>query len=47
MYFGIYGERWLRERKDVMRLYLNEYWSRPKENEKPMSAKDIENNCYW
>lgn len=47
MYFGIYGERWLRERKDVMRLYLNEHWSRPNENEKPASSKEIENNCYW
>ncbi len=47
MYFGIYGERWLRERKDIMRLYLNEYWTRPKETEKPTGYKDIEGNCYW
>lgn len=33
MYFGIYGARWLRERNDIMRLYLNNNWSRPKETE--------------
>ena len=47
MYFGIYGERWMRERKDIMRLYLNPHWSRPKDSEKPKAAKEIENNCYW
>ena len=47
MYFGIYGKRWLKERKDVMKLYLNEHWSRPKSTEKPKSAKEIEEGCYW
>lgn len=47
MYFGIYGQRWLRERKDIMNLYMNEYWSRPKEHEKPENYKSIEGNCYW
>jgi hypothetical protein len=47
MYFGIYGARWLRERKDIMNLYMNEYWSRPKEDEKPANYKSIEGNCYW
>ena len=47
MYFGIYGNRWLTERKDAMRLYLNNYWSRPQQHEKPSGEKKIENGCYW
>ncbi len=47
MYFGIYGQRWLKERKDVIKLYLNEHWSRPKITEKPKSATEIEEGCYW
>jgi hypothetical protein len=47
MYFGIYGERWLRERKDVMNLFLNEYWTRPLDEEKPAGHEQIEGNCYW
>lgn len=47
MYFGIYGERWMREHPDVLRAYMNQHWSRPKENEKPNNYKQIENNCYW
>tara|TARA_B110000483_G_scaffold240497_1_gene321234 strand:- start:8229 stop:10025 length:1797 start_codon:yes stop_codon:yes gene_type:complete len=47
MYFGIYGERWMRERPDVLRAYMNDNWSRPKEHEKPDNHKNIEKNCYW
>jgi hypothetical protein len=47
MYFGVYGARWLRERPDAMRLYMNKYWSRPKEEEKPSGFKGIEDSCYW
>jgi hypothetical protein len=47
MYFGVYGERWLKERPDIMRLYMNEHWSRPKEDEKPSGFKRIEDSCYW
>lgn len=47
MYFGVYGERWLRERKDIMKLYMNEYWSRPKEEERPSNYKNIEGSSYW
>ena len=46
-YFGIYGARWIKERPDVLRLYLNKYWSRPKESEKPANYKNIEGGCYW
>ena len=47
MYFGILGQRWLKERPDVVRLYLNEHWSRPKEYEKPMGYAKVEDGCYW
>ena len=47
MYFGIYGERWMRERSDVMRMFLNEHWSRPKESERPKNFKNVEKSCYW
>jgi hypothetical protein len=47
MYFGILGARWLRERPDVVRLYLNEHWSRPKEAEKPLNYANVEDSCYW
>ena len=47
MYFGIYGMRWLRERKEVMQLYLNNYWSRPEKVEKPKGFEKVEQSCYW
>jgi len=47
MYFGVYGERWLRERKEVMRMYMNKYWSRPKELEKPKGFEKVEGSAYW
>ena len=47
MYFGIYGSRWMRERKDVMQLYLNNNWSRPKNQEKPKGFEKVEGSAYW
>lgn len=47
MFFGVLGGRWLNETPDVVRLYLNEYWSRPKESERPKDYKNIENGCYF
>ena len=47
MYFGIYGMRWMRERKDIMNLYLNSHWSRPKEEERPDGFKNVEKSAYW
>ncbi len=47
MYFGVFGNRWLTERSDVIRLFLNKYWRRPDENEKPSNFNSIENACYW
>jgi len=47
MYFGVYGERWLRERKEVMRMYMNNYWTRPKMLEKPKGFENVEGSAYW
>jgi hypothetical protein len=30
MYFGILGNRWIKERPDIVKLFVNEYWSSPK-----------------
>ena len=47
MFFGIYGNRWLKERPDILRLFMNKHWSRPKEEECPIGHKCIEDGCYW
>lgn len=47
MYFGIYGTRWLKERPDIIRLFINKYWKRPKESERPNGHGNIESSCYW
>ena len=47
MYFGIYGGRWLKERGDILKLFMNEHWSRPSNKEKPNNFTVIENGCYW
>ena len=44
---GIYGARWVKERPDILRLYLNKYWSRPKESERPKNYQNVEGGCYW
>jgi hypothetical protein len=46
MFFGIFGEKWLKEMPDIINLYLNEHWSRPKERERPKNYKSIENGCF-
>ena len=47
MYFGVLGQRWLRERPDVVRLFMNEHWSRPQDSEKPKNYQQVEGSCYW
>jgi hypothetical protein len=47
MYFGVYGNRWLTERKDCMKLYMTPDWKRPSEHEKPLNHSSIESGCYW
>jgi hypothetical protein len=47
MYFGILGNRWIIERPDIVKLFFNEYWSRPKISERPNGHHMVENSCYW
>lgn len=47
MYFGIYGGRWLKERPEILKLFMNEHWTRPGDNEKPANFMAIEGGCYW
>lgn len=44
--FGIKGNRWETEQKIYMKFY-NEHWVRPLDNERPPSALNVENACYW
>lgn len=46
MLFGVYGERWIKDQPQYSK-YINEYWIRPLESEKPMGAEKVENGCYW
>lgn len=47
MYFGILGSRWEKERPDILKLYMNEFWTRPSDTEKPINHVAIEGSCYW
>ena len=47
MYFGILGSRWEKERPDIVKLYKNEFWTRPTDAEKPINHVAIEGSCYW
>ena len=47
MYFGIYGNRWLVEKPAATKMYLNERWVRPLEEERPPGWQNIESSAYW
>jgi hypothetical protein len=47
MYFGIYGVRWMKERPEVLKLFMNKHWTRPGSGEKPANFSSIEGGCYW
>jgi hypothetical protein len=47
MYFGILGNRWIRDRPDVLKLFHNSFWTKPKEIERPKGFYKIEDSCYW
>jgi len=47
MYFGIYGGRWLKERAEILKMFMNNNWSRPGVEEKPENFSSIEGGCYW
>lgn len=44
--FGIYGKRWV-EDQNTYKRFINEFWIRPGEKEKPENAELIEGGCYW
>ena len=46
MLFGIYGQRWLVDQPEYKR-WINEYWVRPLESERPQNAQIVENGAYW
>lgn len=46
MLFGVYGSRWVNDQPQYSK-FINEYWIRPDESERPSGAEKIENGCYW
>ena len=46
MLFGIYGNRGLRDQPAYAK-FINGYWIRPSESEKPKGAEKVEGGCYW
>ena len=47
MYFGVLGNRWIQQRPDIITLFVNSYWKRPKESETPKNSHKVEDGCYW
>ena len=45
--FGIKGTRWEAPVYDYNNKFYNEHWVRPLEMEKPKSANQVEDGCYW
>lgn len=43
--FGIIGSRW--ERKEKYAQLFNDYWCKPSNTETPVTARKVENACYW
>jgi len=46
MLFGVYGSRWLNDQPQYSK-FINKYWIRPNESERPQGAEKVENGCYW
>lgn len=46
MLFGVYGSRWLNDQPQYSK-YINDYWIRPLDSEKPKGLEKVENGCYW
>lgn len=44
--FGILGNRWETEQKIYTQI-MNDHWVRPLDSERPDSAQNVENACYW
>jgi len=45
MLFGVYGRRW--EILPNFQEIINKDWIKPVKDEKPKSARKVENACYW
>lgn len=46
--FGITGKRWIEgDYHNFSNDVVNEYWTRPLEEETPAGAKNVEGGCYW
>ena len=45
IFFGVMGNRW-NESEEVLK-FKNESWVRPTASERPVTADQIENACYW
>lgn len=43
--FGIMGSRW--EQSGIMDNFINKYWTKPSNEERPKNAKKVEGGCYW
>ena len=46
MLFGVYGNRWIQD-QPACRKFINDYWIRPLESERPKGAEKVEGGCYW
>lgn len=46
MLFGVYGNRWIKDQPEYSR-FINKYWIRPNDNERPQGASKVEGACYW
>lgn len=45
--FGIRGNRWETTHIGIKNTIMNDYWVRPKAEEKPKDADSVEEGCYW
>ena len=45
--FGITGNRWDKFYPEFTKEYVNEFWIRPSQEEKPSWAKNYDHNAYW
>lgn len=45
VFFGVRGKRW--DNRQYMKKYINDYWVRPSDSERPNNSDKVENGCYW
>jgi hypothetical protein len=46
LFFGILGNRWTSD-NSFNSKFVNDYWTKPQENEIPKNSFLVENSCYW